>query len=418
MDVNGARSVAVLVFAAVLSLYGTLTHAQSYEQFPVDEPPAVSDAPAAAPTPLYSFVVLGDDQVTDKSSTNQSTANEYQVMRSFSEIKALTPAPSYVFFNGDLVHGETEHPPRDLQSELDAWVRNLYKPTLGLAPWIKLIPIPGNHELNLNGGHRSLPGAEDVWKNAMDGFLTFAGNGPKAGSLCGNKSLVSNQGKLTYSFDGPAAPLPGNRYDHFVVINTDPQSPKKDSDANSSTVPLDWIKADLKAARNSGRIWRIFAFGHKPLFQPQWMDSCGVVQAKRDCGESSGVCTGLNFYPKMRNDLFNYFNDNQVAVYFTGHMHTWYRSLGKSKHTWQVITGNAGAKLRDWNEDYQGHGYFGFTVVSVRPKGSVMIASYGRDSAQKNAPTTLRDCFCIGESGGVEQACNSKAARQSPQTHR
>lgn len=431
MNAKRVSAFAALAFVMSLSLCGALTHAQSSGQSPVADA-SVPDAPAAAPTPLYSFVVIGDDRSNNEKNDPASTANENQLNRSFAEIQALQPKPSYVFFNGDMVYGPTTKPvQRDLKSELDAWL-NVYKASpLGKDLSIPLIPIPGNHELNLKAGHQTQPGAESLWLTEMDPYLRISSNGPLTGApLCGGKKLVSDQKKLTYSFD--SATLPGTRYDHFVVINTDPASPTTDADANSSTVPLDWIKADLEAARKSPNIWHIFAFGHKQAYLPSWMAKLAgedpglrcTTTTTDGCGGAEGNCSGLNFHPTMRDTLFKYFNTNKVAVYFTGHIHTWdEREPPANKATWQVVVGNGGAPMNRgsdklWHPGGKGK-YYGFTVVSVWPSGRVMIASYGRDfkrtdfeapSPPAEYPTELRDCFCIDADGGPDKPANQACA--------
>ncbi len=372
--------------------------------FDVNTGSRTASAAVPADPPLYNFVVMGDDRVPgpcpqpDKSQPGKcppSTANENQVKRSFNEIAGLSPAPTYVFFNGDLVLGSDKVAVNSAQ--LNAWLKISGVPS-------KLVPLPGNHELNLKAGSRSLHGAEGKWLEVMGKYVP-GNNGPHAGDVLyreGTKTykLISDQSKLTYSFDYSYSSSSPALHDHFILINTDPESPGNSND-NASTVPVDWLGMNLAlmAARNATHI---FVLGHKQAYTPSWISSSG----------KSGE-TGLGVHPTMRDTMFNYLNGAGAAVYFTAHVHIWCKSAphGKNPHTWQVIIGNAGAPQRGPETKWKTHGgpYFGFTVVTVMSSGQIMLASYGRNFDENNVlaeslpskyPTTLRDCFCIDQTGG------------------
>jgi hypothetical protein len=411
----------IFAASALIAIFGCFAGAANAQS-----EPSRASAAATPPDPaLYRFVVLGDDRVSNFSADNPSTANVNQLDRSFAEIAALSPAPAYIFFNGDLVlgpgKGTTQQLDARLKSDLEAWLLHNKWPAAPL-PATQLVPIPGNHELNWKAQEQSLIGAEGIWLEVMEPWLRPFNNGPLAGaSLCGDKKLVSNQSRLTYSFEVQASPAPDARYDHFIVINTDPLSPSNDLSANSSTVPLNWIQSDLAAARSQPTTWHVFAIGHKPAYSPAQtkMGSCGQVDYV-GCGTSTSKadstakeeCTGLNSHPAMRDQLFDSFNTAHAAIYFASHVHLWDASKPPhNKFTWQIIAGNGGAPpVSKWKPD--GGQYFGFTVVTVMSSGRVMIASYGRNLETNildpvTHPTTLRACFCIGGNGGPEkQACS------------
>jgi hypothetical protein len=384
--------------------------ARPYRALALDVNTGSRSASAAVPAnpPLYNFVVMGDDRVpgpcppkSQPAKPEQcppSTANENQVKRSFNEIAALSPAPAYVFFNGDLVLGSDNV--ADTTAQLSAWLKIV---PLKLVP--TLVPIPGNHEFNRKAGLHSLHGEEKEWLTVM-GKRGTDGPGPKNRPFLYKKNnivynLISDQSSLTYSLDNYYSKTFPALHDHFILINTDPESPG-DSTDNASTVPVDWLNQNLHlmAARNASHI---FVLGHKQAYTPSWIGGMSGLDCCHDRLE-------------MRDTMFKYLNDAGAAVYFTGHVHIWWKSgPGKSGHTWQVIIGNAGAPRRGTETKWKGP-YFGFTVVKVMSSGQIMIASYGRDSDKDilapspplKYPTTLRDCFCIGQTGGPNtKACTS-----------
>src|SRR5260370_40456142 len=118
----------------------------------------------------YSFVFMGCNRLLkgDKSPDNPSTANLPQLERSFTEIAAIRPRPSFVVFTGDLVLGLTSNL-TELRDQLDAWIDVYRNSDLGHDKKIRLIAMPGNHEslVGEKGAQKSNPGAEAVWLTEM-----------------------------------------------------------------------------------------------------------------------------------------------------------------------------------------------------------------------------------------------------------
>src|SRR5579885_2516654 len=117
-----------------------------------------SSSDSASPSPVaFSFVFVGCDRVLAADVT--------------AENPHLKPRPAIAFVVGDLVFGLTTDLAK-LRDQLDSW-KKLYRDSpLGHAHSIRLVAIPGNHEILIGsrGSQTSNPGAEDVWLGAMSEF--------------------------------------------------------------------------------------------------------------------------------------------------------------------------------------------------------------------------------------------------------
>jgi hypothetical protein len=331
-----------------------------------------SSNPSAAGA-AYSFVVMGCNRVLgqDVSPEDPSTANLPQLERSFTEITELKPPPAIVFFAGDLVMGLNSDL-GVLRDQLQSWVGVYRNSALGRDPLIRLVALPGNHEVLVGkkGSQHSNPGAEQVWLSVMQPYIVAA-NGPGPG---GPDHLQTDQSELTYSFD--------YRQTHFVIVNTDPQGAP-------ATVPVHWIGSDLQAASDDPRIKHIFVVGHKPAFPPPFASP-----------EQS-----LNSNPGNRNTFWQELNTAKVTAYLTSHAHVWdlsqpaFMDEPGPAQVWQVVAGNGGTKLDAGWAAIGETPYFGFTLVRIMADGHVIVSSYGRDfdhadylapSPPAVYPTTIR----------------------------
>jgi Calcineurin-like phosphoesterase len=316
-------------------------------------------------TPL-SFVVVGCNRL-DKGdlqpNKNPSSANVAQLQRTFAEVAALSPAPKYFFFAGDMVYGLTNE--TDLQTQLVAWLA-LYDASPLPAAGVTLVPIPGNHESETKtaGAEVAYAAAETAWLSVM-GARIKGSNGPPAGGADG---LATDQSRLTYSFDDSGV--------HFVVMNTDPVGA-------DYQVPVKWISADVAAARGAGAK-HLFAIGHKPAYP----------------APTAGATEGLSMFPTARDALWSALEGAQAEAMISAHNHLWYKT--RPNKTWQIVAGNGGSSLE--NGVTGTDAFFGFTHVAVAADGSVKATSYGRDlpAAGYNAPapaatypTTVRDAFDV-----------------------
>jgi hypothetical protein len=299
----------------------------------------------------YSFVFMGCNRLLkgDKTPDNPSTANLPQLLRSFTEIAALRPRPSFVVFTGDLVLGLTSNL-TELRNQLEAWIDVYRNSDLGRDKKIRLIAMPGNHEslVGEKGSQTSNPGAEAIWITEMQPFIA-GNNGPGIG---GPDHLQSDQSQLSYSFDF--------RDSHFILLNTDPFGA-------IGTVPVNWIHQDLVAAASVPSLKHTFVMGHKQAFTP----------------EDASSEQALDSNPDLRNQFWDELNNAGVGYYLVAHAHVWHFGIPISPisllhHTVQIIAGNGGTKLDPlWALSGQ-NPYFGFTLVEVLKDGEVIMKSYGR----------------------------------------
>jgi Calcineurin-like phosphoesterase len=300
----------------------------------------------------YTFVVCGDNRVAPEDTTNDpSTTNTYQLNRMFDEISKLNPQPKFLIFNGDLVLGYCDGDTVRLERELREWVK-LYKASPLAKTNIKLVALPGNHETceKIGSGKISMEVNERIFVRVMKDYI-MNNNGPHAsGFIPGTDSLMTDQSRLTYSFDFGG--------DHFVIFNSD-------AVARESRVPYHWLNKDLASAKKDGAR-HIFAFGHKPAFQSH-SPSEPALEENASARDSLWAC------------LEKYSSD----AYFCSHFHVWDTLQPHKGKTWQIVVGNAGAPMvKEWLPYY-----YGFTIVKVSDK--VDITSMGRDCDKDHstAPT-------------------------------
>lgn len=300
----------------------------------------------------YTFVVAGDDRLAPADTAgNPATTNTYHLKRMFNEIAQLKPLPKYLFFNGDLIMGYTDNDTVRLERELSNWIK-LYKESPLESLGVKLVAIPGNHEVveKLGSGKISFASDERTYERVMKDYIR-GNNGPHiTGFVPGTDSLMTDQSRLSYSFDYGG--------DHFVVLNTDPV-------ARESRVPYHWLEKDLKEARKQGAR-HIFLFSHKPPFPSRFSND-----------------DGLDTWPANRDSMWAIVEKYNCDAYFCSHLHLWDDIEPHPGKTWEIICGNAGAPM----EKYWLPHYYGFTVVSV--SSDVHITSMGHDADRNNymAPT-------------------------------
>ena len=331
--------------------------------------PACHSEPSAQPQPApttsavrdtlaYSFAVLGCNRIDNSDlslATNPSTANVPQLTRTYADLAALKPVPDYLVFMGDMVLGYSPDS-AVIGRELRAWV-GLYRAAPLSRTGIRMVAMPGNHEVMSGKNQPSYLGAEQAWRAALRPYLAGS-NGPPAG---GPDRLATDQSQLSYSFD--------YKQSHFVVLNTDPVGAE-------ATAPLDWLGRDLAAARARGSK-HLFALGHKP-----------AIPAPGGDGLRNG------------GGIWDVLDANHAEAMLAAHNHLYFRVQSPPRHPWQVVAGNGGSILDAGA--YPNNVFFGFTLVKVFTNGKVMAYSYGRDlpsngylGATAGTPTTLRDFIDI-----------------------
>lgn len=289
----------------------------------------------------YTFVVAGDVRLkASDTADNPSTANVFQLKRLFKEVSELRPLPKFLIFNGDLVFGYTTDTIR-LANELKAWIK-IYKESPLAKTSVKLLTLPGNHEVcEKMGGSISLAANERVFVRTMKDYIN-GDNGPLAtGLLPGTDSLMSDESRLTYSFDYDG--------DHFVIFNSDPVD-------RESILPYHWLKKDLASASYDGAR-HIFAFAHKPAY-PSYYDSEPA----------------LVVHQSNRDSIWHCFENYKCEAYFCSHYHLWDTVEPHKGKTWEIVAGNSGAPVeKTWLPCY-----YGFTLVKVYSK-KIDITSFGNN---------------------------------------
>jgi predicted phosphodiesterase len=134
---------------------------------------------------------------------------------------------------------------------------------------------------------------------------------------------------LWYSFDHKGA--------HFIVLNSEDQSEDRAHFEKISGAQMAWLKADLAKSKGAGHT---FVFMHKPLWTleyggSQWMEEVHPLLAA-----------------------------HKVDAVFCGHIHI-YEKHPTIDGVRYLITGGAGAELRDYEEEGSFHH---FVVVRVQPE--------------------------------------------------
>ena len=317
-------------------------------------------APVAAvrDTLAYSFAVLGCNRIDNSDvnlTTNPSTANVPQLTRTYADVAALRPVPDYLFFMGDMVVGYSPDT-AVVGRELRAWV-GLYRAAPLSRTGIRMVAMPGNHEVMSGKNMPAFVGAEKAWRVALRPYLAGS-NGPLAG---GPDLLATDQSQLSYSFD--------YKKSHFVILNTDPVGAE-------GTAPLNWLGRDLADARSRGSK-HLFAFGHKP-----------ALPAPSTDGLSNG------------GSMWSLLDANHAEAMLAAHNHLYYRTQTPPYHPWQLIAGNGGSPLDASASPNKL--FFGFILVKVYTSGKVMAYSYGRDlpangylGSTAATATTVRDSVDI-----------------------
>ncbi len=341
----------------------------------------------------YSFAVVGCNRVDyldtaatsgAANATGLSTANVYQLKRMFAEVAALNPKPKYLFLAGDMVMGYINDTVT-LATQLRAWKAIYYASPIATSG-IKVVVIPGNHETqDKAAGKKSFVAAERTFVREMDSFIV-GNNGPGAG---GADALVTDQSKLTYSFD--------NGCDHFIILDTDPVG-------KDARVPYKWVANDIQSARTAGAR-HIFAFGHKPAYSSPLKP-----------------LDGLEAFVPERDSFWKYMENYNADAMFAAHEHVWDTIHPHAGKTWQVIAGNGGSLVEaTWMG--AGQSYFGFTLVNLYKNNQVNVNSYGRtaDMTKYSLPqdtfaTTVRANFNIGIDPVIDHTPVTSMSGQGPFT--
>jgi len=310
---------------------------------------------------LFSFVTVGCNRIDkdDFSEDNPSTANLAELNKTFEEVSSIKPLPDYFFFTGDLVYGYPKFDTAKLTRELRGW-KSVYENSPLAKTGIKMVALPGNHEMLISKKTSTGIAEEKIWQREMQHYI-YGNNGPKRG---GKDSMDADESMLDYSFDYKSS--------HFIVLNTDAM-------AQECKGPVHWIDDDLKseALKNPEHV---FVFSHIPAYGAPEMNGPG-----EQLGNDSSFWSILE--------------KHHVDAMFSAHNHVYCRLLPHPGKTTMLIAGNGGSPLNEHCTAAQK--FYGYTLVKVYKSGKVLCYSYGRPVPKNGymAPvdglTTCRDSAVI-----------------------
>jgi len=286
------------------------------------------------------------------------------------------------FFNGDMIMGygnaivpaHTATVSDIVESDLVkfykqyAFWRGIVAGTMENGAYV--VPVAGNHEVQWKaGGKKAQAANEDAWRANMGDlildqqrFQNMFGEQPTHADIADNRlldGLSTDQSKLSYSFDFHGS--------HFAIINTDPVG----RDAHA---PVNWLAADLQAARNRG-VLRSFVFGHKPAFTYYYGATNRLPTAP------SGLDNDLS-----SRDAFWDIIEQYDATYFCGHEHIFNimqpRAATGGK-AWQILVGSGGSPFEAAPTDVTVNPgtdrTYAWVTVTVYRSGKAKITAYGFD---------------------------------------
>ena len=305
-----------------------------------------------------------------------------------------------LFFNGDMIMGfGNAIAPADtsvsgiVNSDLMKFYRQ-YAFWRGMVAGLMekgtyVVPVAGNHEVQWKkGGKKAQPANEDAWRANMADlvlddarFQKLFGELPSHESTGDNRAaspgdgpggvqLTSDQSKLSYSFDFHGS--------HFAIINTDPVG-------NEAHAPVNWLAADLAAARSRG-VHHLFVFGHKPAYTYYF----GTVIPPLPDLPLPGEIAGLDNDPAARDEFWDVI-EKYGATYFCGHEHVFNMMQPRGHgHAWQVLVGSGGSPFDAAPGDATitpTDRYYAWATVDIHRSGKVTINAYGFDD--QFGPTKL-----------------------------
>ena len=293
----------------------------------------------------FSFAFFGCNRVDkgdwDKA-INPSSANLSQLRQNFQDIANLNPRPKILFATGDLVIGYGDDKGEEVRGQLDAWIAE-YRSS-PLRGKIALVPISGNHELNIKRKDVRIesPFTTTVWNDwiRINHLMPIRPNGPTVG---GPDNLVDDQSRLNFSFNSGGV--------HFICLNTDTRA----KDGRIGSVPASWIAQEIRKTTKP-----TFIFGHRNV--------ADGITSKGDAPIESE--SGSKLIKAMQ-------DSPNVIGYICAHVHAWDVSKVNGSNPWQIIAGNGGSSLeKNWHPE--GGRTFGFGVIEIHKSGTINLVPYFR----------------------------------------
>lgn len=234
------------------------------------------------------FIIWGDSKGKDNG-INKKILNS--LMKSISR---LEPKPKFMVMLGDTVSGNID------EEILLKQLFDLNDIITSHTPQIFLIPVIGNHEVNLSP-------PDDTYEKIISQF--YYNLKPDG--------FLENYNKSVYYKDFENT--------RIIVLNSfHPGETHKISD-----VQLDWLENTASKCDKNRLL-----FVHSPAYPT---------------GAHIGHC--LDLYPDARNKFWKTIEKNKINIVFSGHEHNYSRrkinnTLDKN-YIYQIITGGAGEKLRN-----------------------------------------------------------------------
>ncbi|MCB9591894.1 MAG: metallophosphoesterase [Sandaracinaceae bacterium] len=285
--------------------------------------------PAAEQDTRITFAVMSDSRSGHGAADEQYAGTNREVLDDLLR-RALEEGARFIVFVGDLIDGYRTHA-GSFRYELEAW----QKASEPVHASIPIYEAMGNHEALMDywtvGWAVDRSGAESAEALFAERFVN-PGGGPTPGP--GAPPYAEN----VYGFDaGPA---------HLAVVNTNyfwrshagrddhPAHDRGQREGWLDNRQLEWLDADLAAARERGR-QHLYVFTHEPGYP-----NGGHVQDGMWWGG------GLPDVVERRARVFGVLADRGVEVVFHGDEHNYSRTRiheGLSRPLWQIISGGAGA---------------------------------------------------------------------------
>lgn len=304
----------------------------------------------APATPNLSITFFGCNrldqaQVEEQATWNPSSANTVQLRQTLAAFRSSTSKVDRSYVLGDFVNGYADDEGKTLAKQLQAWstlVRFAELPTL--------IPVPGNHELNIKTakGKFSSLATTSIWNDWFDRFVgpNFTVTGPQAG---GADKLVDDQSRLHTVWKSGGLEL--------ITINTDAHVLGSDQSLPIARVAVEWLREQVRNADADPSVKCIIVAGHRNLIDGKTAKGDAPVDAE-----------------DVQKLLAIFKESAKFRAYVCSHVHAYdVTELPGQTGRFQIIVGNGGSKLeKEWKPE--GGQSFGYGELDVTADGVSWVA--------------------------------------------